>query len=164
MTHEDFARQVALEWARVAASLPENHNPQTFGKNAAMVLRTVMQNGPSGPAVVDAPGLMPAPTEAPGKSTQKNGAERAGTSKKDATPSATVAAEEPKTASTGDAADTGDAEAPKATTYEEVAQAFLKVAKSDKPKAMAALQKFGVSRPPELKPEQYADFIAEVTK
>jgi hypothetical protein len=49
-------------------------------------------------------------------------------------------------------------------TYQQVADTFLSVFKADREKGLAALKTFGVKKAPELKPEQYADFIAELRK
>ena len=45
-------------------------------------------------------------------------------------------------------------------TYAKVAAAITAMVKKDRAKAVAALEQFGVAKGPELKPEQYADFLA----
>lgn len=57
----------------------------------------------------------------------------------------------------------GDAQASTAAeplTYEQVAAAITAMVKKDRQKAVDTLAKFGVKKGPELKPEQYAEFMA----
>lgn len=51
-------------------------------------------------------------------------------------------------------------ESPSEIDYAQVSAAITKLALTDKPKVVAALAKFGAKRGPELKAEQYADFLA----
>lgn len=44
-------------------------------------------------------------------------------------------------------------------TYADISKAVTELVKTDKPKVMAAFVKCGVKRGPELKPEQYAQFM-----
>lgn len=44
--------------------------------------------------------------------------------------------------------------------YERVGKAITEMAKNNRAKAVATLDAFGVKKGPELKPEQYADFLA----
>lgn len=54
------------------------------------------------------------------------------------------------------------AESPSEITYDKVYEAITKLAQTDKNRVIAALAKFGAKRGPELKAEQYADFLAEL--
>jgi hypothetical protein len=47
-------------------------------------------------------------------------------------------------------------------TYQQVVDVFLSVFKTDREKGLSALTAFGVKKAPELKPEQYTAFIAEL--
>ena len=79
-----------------------------------------------------------------------------------------AAAPESKAANSGTSAQSAATEQPDSTaadvTYQQVADTFLSVFKADREKGLAALKTFGVKKAPELKPEQYADFIAELRK
>ena len=93
------------------------------------------------------------------------------TTEKDApTPSTATApvVPESKAENSGTDAQSAATEQPDSTaadvTYQQVADAFLSVFKADREKGLAALKTFGVKKAPELKPEQYADFIAELRK
>jgi hypothetical protein len=83
------------------------------------------------------------------------------------TATATVAPES-KAENSGTSAPSAATEQPDSTaadvTYQQVADTFLSVFKADREKGLAALKTFGVKKAPELKPEQYADFIAELRK
>lgn len=74
-----------------------------------------------------------------------------------------VAAPLEQTAPVGSTATTTDT---KSTTdeipYDVVGKAITEGVKADRPKVLAALSKFGVKKGPELKPEQYADFLKEL--
>lgn len=74
----------------------------------------------------------------------------------------------PKAENSGTSAPSVVTEQPDSTaaevTYQQVADTFLSVFKADREKGLAALKTFGVKKAPELKPEQYADFIAELRK
>ena len=78
------------------------------------------------------------------------------------------AAPESKAANSGTSAQSAATEQPDSTaadvTYQQVADTFLSVFKADREKGLAALKTFGVKKAPELKPEQYAAFIAELQK
>ena len=54
------------------------------------------------------------------------------------------------------------AEAPAAIEYAQVAQAIIDSFKVDRAKVIAALGKFGAKKGPELKPADYAAFLAEL--
>ena len=54
------------------------------------------------------------------------------------------------------------AEAPAAIEYAQVAQAIIDSFKVDRSKVIAALGKFGAKKGPELKPADYAAFLAEL--
>ena len=54
------------------------------------------------------------------------------------------------------------AEAPAAIEYAQVAQAIIDSFKVDRTKVIAALGKFGAKKGPELKPTDYAAFLAEL--
>lgn len=75
---------------------------------------------------------------------------------------------EPKAENSDTGAQSAATEQPDSTaadvTYQQVADTFLSVFKADREKGLAALKTFGVKKAPELKPEQYADFIAELRK
>lgn len=79
-----------------------------------------------------------------------------------------TAAPAPKAENSGTSAPSVATEQPDSTaadvTYQQVAAAFLSVFKADREKGLAALKTFGVKKAPELQPEQYADFIAELQK
>ena len=47
-------------------------------------------------------------------------------------------------------------------TYDQVAKAITEGVKSDRTKVVAALTKFGAKKGPDLKPEQWAEFLAEL--
>ena len=47
-------------------------------------------------------------------------------------------------------------------TYAQVAQAINDAVAADRPRAVAALTKFGAKKGPDLKPEQWADFLKEL--
>ncbi|MFA5897799.1 MAG: hypothetical protein WC829_01670 [Hyphomicrobium sp.] len=84
-------------------------------------------------------------------------------------PTATApVAPEPKAENSDTGAQSAATEQPDSTaadvTYQQVADTFLSVFKADREKGLAALKTFGVKKAPELKPEQYADFIAELRK
>lgn len=49
-----------------------------------------------------------------------------------------------------------------AISYDVVSKAITEMVKADRPRAIAALTKFGVAKGPQLKVEQYADFLAEL--
>lgn len=66
-------------------------------------------------------------------------------------------AQSPTTATTSEPVATADAE----VKYTDVAAAFLAAAKKNREGALALLNTFGASRAPDLKPEQWADFIAK---
>ena len=74
----------------------------------------------------------------------------------------------PKAENSGTDAQSAATEQPDSTaadvTYQQVADTFLSVFKADREKGLAALKTFGVKKAPELKPEQYADFVAELRK
>jgi hypothetical protein len=53
-------------------------------------------------------------------------------------------------------------EAPAAIEYAQVAQAIIDAFKADRAKVIAALGKFGAKKGPELKPADYAAFLAEL--
>ena len=53
-------------------------------------------------------------------------------------------------------------EAPAAIEYAQVAQAIIDSFKVDRAKVIAALGKFGAKKGPELKPADYAAFLAEL--
>ena len=53
-------------------------------------------------------------------------------------------------------------EAPAAIEYAQVAQAIIDSFKVDRTKVIAALGKFGAKKGPELKPADYAAFLAEL--
>jgi hypothetical protein len=53
-------------------------------------------------------------------------------------------------------------EAPAAIEYAQVAQAIIDAFKVDRAKVIAALGKFGAKKGPELKPADYAAFLAEL--
>ena len=53
-------------------------------------------------------------------------------------------------------------EAPAAIEYAQVAQAIIDSFKADRAKVIAALGKFGAKKGPELKPADYAAFLAEL--
>ena len=79
-----------------------------------------------------------------------------------------TAAPAPKAENSGTSAPSAATEQPDSTaaevTYEDVVTTFLSVFKADREKGLAALKTFGVKKAPELKPEQYADFVAELRK
>lgn len=50
-------------------------------------------------------------------------------------------------------------ESPSEITYDQVSKAITDTVKTDKNRVVATLGKFGVKRGPELKVEQYADFL-----
>lgn len=52
--------------------------------------------------------------------------------------------------------------APAALTYDDLAARVTKVFQADRAKVLGALTKFSVKRATELKPEQYAAFLAEI--
>jgi hypothetical protein len=54
------------------------------------------------------------------------------------------------------------AEAPAAIEYAQVAQAIIDTFKVDRAKVVATLGKFGAKKGPELKPADYAAFLAEL--
>ena len=47
-------------------------------------------------------------------------------------------------------------------TYDQVAKAITDGVKADRAKVVAALTKFGAKKGPDLKPEQWAEFLAEL--
>lgn len=53
-----------------------------------------------------------------------------------------------------------EAQTPKVIRYEEVARAITEAAKTNRAHAVATLAKFQAAKGIELKPEQYADFLA----
>lgn len=73
-------------------------------------------------------------------------------------------AEKPDTAAPSVAIEPQESTAATEVTYQQVTDAFLAVFKADREKGLAALKAFGVKKAPELKPEQYAAFIAELQK
>lgn len=54
------------------------------------------------------------------------------------------------------------AASPSEISYDTVSKAITEMVKADRPRAIAALTKFGVAKGPQLKVEQYADFLAEL--
>lgn len=76
--------------------------------------------------------------------------------------------EAPKPVPTPPAAETVAAPAetvtasPSEITYLQVGQAITDMVKVDRPRAIAALAKFGAKKGPDLKPEQWADFLKEI--
>ena len=52
---------------------------------------------------------------------------------------------------------------PSEITYADVTKVVLSVMKTDKPRVMAAVAKFGAKNAKELKPEQWADFVKELS-
>ena len=77
---------------------------------------------------------------------------------KAAVPESTTSAPAPAAVSAAPAAPASTA-APKAVTYEQVAKAITECVKLDRAKVVAVLAQFGVKKGPELKPEQYAEFV-----
>lgn len=153
-TVESLAYEAAMCWARENAS---GKDPAAFGAQVAAV-RT---------AVIDAraqPKKETATPEPKPEASKKDAA--APTGKPQAAQSSPAAGSESPASkdATGDAqtpptADTGsDPE----VTYDQVAAAFLKTVKVDRPKAMGALERRKIASVRALKPEEYADFIAEM--
>lgn len=56
------------------------------------------------------------------------------------------------------------APAPSEVTYQQIADAFRPFAGKNREAAVALLAKFGATKGPDLKPEQFADFYAELQK
>lgn len=80
------------------------------------------------------------------------------------TPTPSEASTNTSAAATADAktqttAGTGDKAAP---SYDDVAAAFIAAVKRNKGAAVAVVSSFGVARCPELKPEQWAEFIEKI--
>ena len=73
------------------------------------------------------------------------------------TPGPTAAAPAPSTEATPPAAAAPSAEP---ITYEKVAAAITAMVKTDRQRAVDALAKFNAKKGPDLKPEQYGDFLA----
>jgi hypothetical protein len=96
------------------------------------------------------PRAAPAAAPAPGPSTAKAVEAAAPASTASAQAPAAVSAQAPAAASTA-AADP--------VTYDQVAKAITDGVKKSRDAVMAALGQFGAKKGPELKPEQYADFL-----
>lgn len=79
--------------------------------------------------------------------------------------SASPTAKEKATASTtnGTISDSGTKDATLTIDYAQVAKAITDTFKVDRAKTIAALGKFGAAKGPQLKPEDYAAFLKELT-
>ena len=78
-----------------------------------------------------------------------------------------AAAPESTTSAPAPAAQSAAAESQASTaattiTYDQVAKAITEGVKADRAKVVAALTKFGAKKGPDLKPEQWAEFLAEL--
>lgn len=89
-----------------------------------------------------------------GKSAKDAAAPGKTTAKVDAAPEKTADA---SAQSAGAAA--AESQASTAVTYDVVGKAITEKAKTDRAHVIATLEQFGVKKGPELKPEQYADFM-----
>lgn len=100
-----------------------------------------------------------AATEAPtaGKPAKASDAPGPTTATKAAAPAKTAAASTP--AADGAAAESQASTAATELTYDVVGKAITEKAKTDRAHVIATLEQFGVKKGPELKPEQYADFM-----
>ena len=84
-----------------------------------------------------------------------------------ATAKTEAAAPESTTSASGPAAQSAATESQASTaattiTYDQVAKAITEGVKADRAKVVAALTKFGAKKGPDLKPEQWAEFLAEL--
>ena len=84
-----------------------------------------------------------------------------------ATAKTEAAAPESTTSAPAPAAQSAAAESQASTaattiTYDQVAKAITEGVKADRAKVVAALTKFGAKKGPDLKPEQWAEFLAEL--
>lgn len=113
------------------------------------------QAQPAGEAAAPSPKSSPAP-RAPGPRTAA--AEGAAAPEKTADASAPTAAP----AEVQPPASTAAADPAAPVTYGQVAAAMTAAVKIDRAKVLAALAKFGAKKGPDLKPEQYADFLVEL--
>jgi hypothetical protein len=156
-----LAYEAALSWARENAATAHGAHPRNFGEYVAQVYQGVLHGCLADPeagrgwtaaeAEADAPNKKEA-TAHKGKADSPQSSPAAA-SESPASKDATGTAKEPPSADTG-----ADPE----VTYEQVAAAFLRVAKADRAKAMGALEKRKIASPRALKPEEYADFIKEM--
>lgn len=80
-----------------------------------------------------------------------------------AAPAKTAAAPAPTAASAATDAQPSTAAA-EAVSYDQVAKAITEGAKTNRAHVLATLERFGASKGPQLKPEQYADFLATLAE